>query len=182
MAPWWEQLRTPNGAVISPCGRYRLLLWRSLFDYGQPLGFHMSNPSKADATVSDPTIRRCFGFAAREGASGIIVTNLSPWRATDPRDLELAAISGEDVLLSAANEIAYRLSLRLSDKMILAWGANVRRWMGCAVQSVRRDTKPGKLWCLGTTTAGMPRHPLMLRSDAELIAVRGISSDGQRIE
>jgi len=54
-------------ATISPCGKYRYFLSREI---GQELGvatFIMLNPSTADATKNDPTIRKCMGFARKWG-------------------------------------------------------------------------------------------------------------------
>ena len=41
----------------------------------------MLNPSTATDEVDDPTIRRCIGFAKREGCAWLKVGNLSPVRA-----------------------------------------------------------------------------------------------------
>ena len=64
-----------RGATISTDGRYRYDLWRQ-WEPGPRLGFIMCNPSTADADLDDPTIRRCVGFARREGFAGITVRNL----------------------------------------------------------------------------------------------------------
>src|SRR5215471_15764062 len=62
-------------------GPYRYLLsrrWRP----GAPALFVMLNPSTADDTADDPTIRRCIGFARRWGAPAVEVVNLYALRAT----------------------------------------------------------------------------------------------------
>lgn len=47
-----------SGATISECGKYRYRLWR-VWDESLPTCcFVMLNPSKADATEDDPTIRQ----------------------------------------------------------------------------------------------------------------------------
>ncbi len=81
------------GAVISDDQKYRYLLHRDI----QPLAserkamvFVMLNPSTADATEDDPTIRRCIGFAKREDATDLYVLNLYAYRATDPEELKQA--------------------------------------------------------------------------------------------
>ena len=61
-----------NGAVFSPCGRYRYQLWR-VWDPGRPLGcvmFLMLNPSTATDAEDDPTIRRCSGYARSWATAG----------------------------------------------------------------------------------------------------------------
>jgi hypothetical protein len=62
-------LLTASNATISPCGKYRYWLERK-WGPGTPQVFVMLNPSTADASEDDPTIRRCMGFARREGAGG----------------------------------------------------------------------------------------------------------------
>src|SRR3990167_7289990 len=111
---WSHELGSPSGAWVSPCEMYRTLLWRTFAIGGDaaPLGFIMLNPSKADARINDPTIVRCMGFARREGAGGVIVGNLSPYRATDPADLNDAREAGLDVQASADNERALRVVRR----------------------------------------------------------------------
>lgn len=79
--PGTEQLR---GAVISDDGRYRYRLWRTWAPELPRMAWIMLNPSTADAEVDDPTIRRCVGFAKREGCGGIEVVNLYAYRSTDP--------------------------------------------------------------------------------------------------
>ena len=75
-----------RAAVISKCGAYRYSLTRRWS--GAPLlTFVMLNPSTADAKEDDPTIRRCIGFARREGAGELIVANLYALRSSAPEAL-----------------------------------------------------------------------------------------------
>jgi hypothetical protein len=62
-----------RGAVLSDDGVYRYRLWRIWDDDRAPTAFLMLNPSTADATVDDPTLRRCIAFARRWGAGGGVV-------------------------------------------------------------------------------------------------------------
>jgi hypothetical protein len=72
-------------AEISEDGKYRYALMR-MWDDKPLMMFCMLNPSTADATKDDPTIRRCIGFAKDRGYGGIYVVNLMAYRATDPAE------------------------------------------------------------------------------------------------
>jgi len=81
-------------ATFSPCRNYRYLLSRRLCD---PESNNIShcvfiglNPSTADETVDDPTIRRCMGFARSWGFGWLVMLNLFAFRSTDPRALKTA--------------------------------------------------------------------------------------------
>src|SRR5690606_23554060 len=76
--------RTGFGAVFSRCGNWRYLLWRHGTPTGKLLGVGLLNPSRADETRDDPTIRQCRSRARQAGLSGVIVWNLFAWRATFP--------------------------------------------------------------------------------------------------
>ena len=76
---------TDSDAVID--GLYRYQLTRTWSQANPLVNFVMLNPSTADATADDPTIRRCLGFARRWGCGAIVVINLYARIATDPRIL-----------------------------------------------------------------------------------------------
>ena len=81
---------TIKRATISEDGLYRYALSRTWEGPIWSLAFIMLNPSTADATEDDPTIRKCIGFAQRNGCNAIEVVNLFAFRATDPNDLRRA--------------------------------------------------------------------------------------------
>ncbi|MFD3920195.1 DUF1643 domain-containing protein [Streptomyces sp. NPDC058595] len=76
-------------ALISDCGRYRYRLTRT-WGPGPAAVMVMLNPSTADGTQDDPTVRRCVTFADAWGCGGLIVVNLYAWRATKRAELKLA--------------------------------------------------------------------------------------------
>lgn len=154
----------PTGsAVISDCGRYRYRLNRSWDRMKATAGFIMLNPSIADATQDDPTIRRCVGFARAWRCGGLCVVNLFAFRATDPADLFAAA---EPV--GPENDDHIRAVLRQCRPVVAAWGAHgghlgrdraVREIIAAVGVSV---------FCLGRTKAGQPRHPLYVAAATKL--------------
>ncbi len=153
-------------ATLSRCHRYRYALGRR-WAQGPEALFIMLNPSTADAAVDDPTLRRCVGFAQREGCGAVRTVNLFAWRATDPRDLIAARNAGEDIVGPRATALIRKALIDCNGPVIAAWGAHdaaVER--GVAVTGLAQ--RP--LHCLGLTAKGHPRHPLYVRADAPLIA------------
>ena len=65
-----------GGATFSADRRYRYRLWREWDRSRAVVAFVMLNPSTADASRDDPTIRRCIGFARAWGFGGVEVANL----------------------------------------------------------------------------------------------------------
>jgi Protein of unknown function (DUF1643) len=84
----WTNLTSTmdSGAVISDCGRYRYSLWRIWNASAVRVMFIGLNPSTADATQDDPTIRRCVEFARSWGFGGIYVQSLRLPRHTSGRN------------------------------------------------------------------------------------------------
>lgn len=152
-------------ASISPCGRYRYGLTRQWSD-DPMMGFVMLNPSTADADVDDPTIRRCIGFARREGCGGIVVVNLFPLRATNPADLWSTRYPER---FGADSNAELQRHLRMvTGPLVAAWGAEGDSLGSDAVILTRRYLGH-RMVCLGLTKSGAPRHPLYVRGDAPLV-------------
>lgn len=157
-----------NTAIISEDGRYRYRLERKVQDcngIGLTVTFVMLNPSTADATQDDPTIRKCAGFARRWGFEKMVVVNLFAYRATEPRELVRARARGVDVI-GPENSMHLESAMKEADRVIAAWGRNVEPWKW-SVASVSRISH-WVMMCLGTTKGGSPRHPLMVSYDTEL--------------
>lgn len=153
-------------AKISDCGQYRYLLERSpesLFCEGAPAVFLMLNPSIADATIDDPTIRRCRRFARDWGRNGLVVANIYAWRATDPSELARAI----DPVGPENNQVLRTLAEDHKD-IVCAWGANGSPERVEEVVALLTGSG-ARLWCLGTTKAGAPRHPLYVKADQPLV-------------
>lgn len=149
-------------AIISDCGQYRYRLTRD-WGHGRRLPFCMLNPSTADADIDDPTIRRCIGFAKREGYGGLVVVNLFAFRATDPKAMQAAAFPFGPDNHSHLSTVA-RAASALDIPIVCAWGANDR---GDVAKSIFREAEV-RMVCLGRTKDGSPRHPLYVRGDQPL--------------
>lgn len=163
-------------ATISSDGRYRYRLSRSWTD-GPRMLFVMLNPSTADASVDDPTIRRCVRFAEREGCGSLEVVNLFGLRSSSPRALLEAVVDpvGADNLrhVRDAGELA-------TGGVVVAWGAHplATRQRVTATLSALFERSPALgVRALGTTSSGAPKHPLArgrhrIPDDAPLVAWR----------
>ena len=156
-----------NGkALLSECGQYRYWLSRkaqSVKPERPTAMFVMLNPSTADAETNDPTIRRCQGFANSWRCNGLIVANLYALRSTDPKNLW----SATDPIGPENDYWLKNLATEHFD-VVCAWCAKARtdrvdRFLELMEGVVVR------LWCLGTTKAGAPRHPLYIKADQKLI-------------
>lgn len=145
-----------NDAAFSPCNLYRYWLLRELTARGLSglrIAWLMLNPSTADCTVNDPTIKQVMAFSTYWGFDAAEVVNLFAWRATDPRGLKTATDP-----VGRMNDWWIQTILERSDMVVCAWGAQP---MAKTRMAVLRPMLAGRaLFCLGTTATGMPWHPL----------------------
>ncbi len=71
-----------KSASILNCRKYRYSLtrsWNSAKGYVLFIGL---NPSTADETIDDPTLRRCMNYAKDWGYGGLIMVNLFAYMST----------------------------------------------------------------------------------------------------
>lgn len=141
-----------QSATFSPCRRYRYTLWRWWGD-GPYCMFVGLNPSTADETLDDPTVRRCIGYARDWGYSGLCMTNLFSFRATLPRDMKACAEPIGNMNNAYLRECALRAGI-----VIAAWGKD-GGFRGRDREVV--DFLP-PLHYLRLNKDGSPAHPLYL--------------------
>ncbi len=149
-----------QGATFDATGTYRYLLWRTWNPAADRVLFVMLNPSTADATRDDPTIRRCIAFARAWGHGGVEVVNLFAWRSTSPSLLRIApdpvGPDNDRVLMDACGRAA---------RIVFAWGNHGSFW---GRDRQVKSLLGGQTFCLGFTRTGQPRHPLYLRQTTGL--------------
>lgn len=156
--PMFDELQ--GGASFSPCKRYRYHLWRHVSRDRDAAGrctFVMLNPSTADDTQDDPTIRRCIGFARAWGCEFLDVLNIFALRSTDPR-----VLYSTDDPVGPDNDSWLARAPHASRIIVAAWGTHgALRGRG---EQVRRMLAPtGKLHYLRLSKDGNhPGHPLYL--------------------
>ena len=150
-------------ATFSPCRTYRYSLERSWSSDGSRCVFCMLNPSTADESVNDPTIRRCIGFAKKWGLGGLWVVNIFALRSTNPHGLVVHADP-----IGPENDRYLLEACGYGDLFVCAWGVhgtclgrdkNVLRLL-----SLHANVK---IVHLGLTKDGHPKHPLYLSGNSE---------------
>jgi hypothetical protein len=147
-----------SGALFSKCEQWRYGLWRvwnNIDTSSKPrrIAFVGLNPSTADESKDDPTIRRCIRYAKEWGYDGMYMLNAYGFRSTDPKGLWKV----EDPV-GPATDFWLKWYASESDTVLACWGGNIkgdREGKVC-------DVLNRQLMCLGTTQAGNPRHPLYL--------------------
>lgn len=190
-----------KGAEISACGKYRYRLWREWrgthdpnnwrwlrdakggiakdgnnLDLGEPKAcvFVMLNPSTADGSTDDPTIRRCVGFAKRWNFERLEVVNLFAFRATDPQTvLRMSHGPKSDDPVGVENSEHFERVMPRAGVVVCAWGNHGRHLD-------QDETALG--WMLGyrapivalkISKDGNPCHPLYLPSNSARLPFMG---------
>lgn len=149
-----------SDATFSPCERYRYLLRRIWNHDVPPCYWVMLNPSTADHTVNDPTVRRCIGFSHAWGHGGCIVLNAFALRSTCPK-----ALTKVEDPVGPDNDRHLR-EIPFGSKIVVAWGEHGRLF---GREERVLEILSGRVRCLGYTKAGSPRHPLYVKSSTELV-------------
>jgi hypothetical protein len=162
-----------SGAVLSADGRYRYMLTRELeATVKQPsliprsLTWVMLNPSTADASEDDATIRRVRWFSRAWGATRFAVVNLFAFRSTHPNGIPL-----DDVLARGPEWLYWTMSaVEQCDGLVFAWGAHPRAAAAARVFEDGSLLRPVlRPLCLGLTLHGAPRHPLRVPCAQQLV-------------
>lgn len=166
-------------AIISPCGKYRYRLEREGHGPGAT-AIIMVNPSTADASQDDATIRKLRGFGATHHWGRLIIGNLFAYRATDVRELGKVA----DPIGPENDDHLIRI-LAECDQVVVAWGPvakqprnqrnrfqNVLSLINGACLEPMSIGEPAK--------CGHPCHPLMLPYARTLQPWKAPSSQNDR--
>lgn len=167
----------PSGAVFDPSRKYRFSLWRRWEEdcqWSRMCAFIGLNPSTADESQDDPTIRRCINFCKAWGFGGYVMLNLFGYRATKPEDMyrqsDPVGIFGDEVL---------QIVPALVGRTVCAWGAGaVHRKLGphanrCMIVKSWMMEYP-EVYYLTLTKHGQPGHPLYVPGDT--VPTRWVSS------
>lgn len=151
-----------KNAIISDCKQYRYRLERTWDESKAKALFIMLNPSTADATDDDPTIRRCIGFAKQWGYGGLLVGNLYAYRATKPKELLTVKNPIGDENIEHLQKM-----FREAELIVCAWGnANIVDALSKKYEyKPLRTTVITELTYLELAKDGTPKHPLYLKGE-----------------
>lgn len=149
-------------AIFSPDRKHRLTLWRQ-WDTTKPILLVIGlNPSTADETKDDPTIRRCVRFAKDWGFGSLCMMNLFSIRATDPKEM----LACENPI-HEWNDTLLKTTIDGAGMILAAWGthgSHLRR-DDLIYNLMIQANRP--IHCLGKTKDGQPRHPLYVKADTQ---------------
>lgn len=153
-----------TSAYFDETGQYRYLLER-MWDADLPcVAFVGLNPSTADGTKDDATIRKCVTFAKSLGFGRLWMVNLFAFRATQPA--AMMRLVGDPIgkdndswLLNVASK---------ANKVVMAYGKDgIYLGRDYAVIKLLKNSSI-TLYCLGTNKNKTPKHPLYLKGDTAL--------------
>lgn len=144
-----------SNAIFSPDRIYRYALtryWKKSKPYAM---FICLNPSTANETEDDPTVRRCIRYSIDWGYGGFVMTNLFGLRATDPKKM-----LAHPEPIGPDNDKWIKTLGDGAGIIVAGWGA-----MG---NHLNRDQEikellDNQLNYLALTKKGLPRHPLYLK-------------------
>lgn len=157
-------------AVISPCGIYRYRLERDVGMTGPVYAFFGINPSTADASIDDQTVKKWIGFTKVWGGSRFLAGNISPYRAKNVRVLATVTPWKH---IERENQLHLEAIVAEADILVPCWGNRnkVPRIMHNSIdQMLAWLLTTGKpVRHLGLTVSGDPKHPQMLGYATPLI-------------
>ena len=141
------------GAVFSRCDLYRYAVWRCWNLELPGILFVGLNPSTANATLDDPTLRRCIDYAHRWGYGSVYIANLFAFRTTSPARLRHAVDP-----VGYRNNMWIRRLIKQTSKVLVAWG-NGGSYRDRSEEVLKMIPEP---YCLKINRSGQPAHPLYL--------------------
>lgn len=152
-----------NGANFSEDKIYRYALWR-VWDISKGIIMFIGlNPSTADETYNDPTIRRVISFAKQWGYGGVYMMNCFPLVSSDPKALRKFNVVSYCYHVLNINDHWLLRAAKGSKDIIFAWG-NFD-----IVKETGRDKDLIKMFpdakALILNKNGSPRHPLYVKSN-----------------
>jgi hypothetical protein len=149
-----------SGAEFSQCRKFRYALWR-IWDEAKPLVMFIGlNPSTANESDDDPTIKSICRISKYNGYGGVYMMNCFPYISTDPAKLAIHQCSSYNDLF--IEDVATNCK-----DVVFAWGGfRVVKDLGIDKKLSEKfpDAK-----ALFVNKDGSPKHPLYVKSETKLI-------------
>ncbi len=154
-------MKTDSGADFSNDRTHRYRLWR-IWDRSKPLALFIGlNPSTADETQPDPTIKSVMRIAKHNGFGGVYMMNCWTFVSTDPKGIKTNPMADQQ------NNDWLTITAYRCESVVFAWGAFK------IVKENGRDKELIEMFpyakCLAHLKNGEPKHPLYCKSNTELI-------------
>lgn len=158
-------------AILSECRKYRYTLSRDVDMLGSRVFAYFGvNPSTADETLDDQTVKKWIGFTAKNTGSRFVVGNVFAYRATDVN--ELASVSDP---IGPRNDKHITTLIEQADVLVPCWGSReklpkaLRYRLDEVMATLVASGKP--VLCFGHTASGDPKHPMMLSYETPLVPI-----------
>jgi len=119
----------------------------------------MLNPSVADDTNDDPTIRRLINFTKRFNYGGFLVGNIFTKITPNPKEVD------KSIGMTNKNYKELLKLINKVDEVVYAWGNSIDE-----PKELKNLVKGPK--CFGKNFNGTPKHPLYLPSNSKFIKFR----------
>ena len=131
-----------------------------IWNFEKPLFlFIMFNPSNADDTIDDPTIRRLIDFTEKFEYGGFKVVNLFTKISPNPKNVNISKV------LKIKNLKVIKKMVNSVDEIVYAWGNKFHE----PLEFKKLVPNPK---CFGLNIDGSPKHPLYLSSNTKLVDFR----------
>lgn len=140
------------GADFSSCGKYRYALWR-IWDDSKKVAMCIGlNPSTANGTKDDPTIRLLTAHLTDLGYGGFRMVNLYALVSPKPQ----ALFDSPDPL--GRNDDWLAIQAHLSQEIIFCWGS----FKGIEIRVKKMKAMFPDALCFGKAKNGAPLHPMAM--------------------
>jgi hypothetical protein len=152
---------------IDQSGTYRYVLTERLdpFQPKRVLVWICLNPSTANKTVTDQTLRRIITITKNLGYTELRIVNLFAFRSPDP-----SVMLGAPDPIGPKNDYWIRATIKDADRVIAAWGVNDKVRIRNRAAQVIRLLGAVELYCLDRSRNqdGRPYHPRLAAPDTPL--------------
>ncbi|MBS1915687.1 MAG: DUF1643 domain-containing protein [Bacteroidetes bacterium] len=156
---------TKSGAHFSEDRKYRYALWR-IWDESKPLVMFIGlNPSTANESDNDPTIRRVISIAKHNGFGGVYMMNCFPLVSTNPDVLDEFYNTKQHESEDLQNMNFLLQTAKRCKEIVFAWGNfEVVKTRAEGISGYFKQAK-----ALHINKNGSPKHPLYCKTETKFV-------------